>query len=543
MKLKDLFNKHKLLIAAVLVAVICSYPFILAAYRHSYITGDDIQTHMQRIEGMLSSYRAGHIPARLHLSTLRGYAYGMGFFYPQLLLVIPVVLRLLGMNFILSTNAFLVIVNILTVLSVYFCIHKITGSAVSAFSGAILSLLSYYRLADIFYRGSLGETAAYIFTPLLILGLYELFHHKPSGTVWAVIGFSGILCTHLLSFVLSAAVVLLFLAVMIPFRINDNRIRKQLFITLLLSLLITAGFWMPFLEQYLNVDIFVKSGYDSPYRPAVSASAALRIICCWWRTIPSYLYDPLILTLPVILFSFFIGSRKNAAAKAVLAVIGSFGFFLSTNLFCWNNFEVLHRFIQFPWRFMFLPTAVFPIAFGLALESLKFRKLQVFLSLLMFAACIFFSAPVLDHVINNYIMLSPGYHGIQDGVGAGEYLPTGAAVEHIQKQGRNIIGPVENLNYKYNEKGLTADLQYQTDRSMAIELPFLYYKGWMYRLNDEKPIETKHGQHGLVSIDLTPSDDGVVKIYYQKTMIQWAADFLTLLGLAGLFISAGKERK
>ena len=198
---KKEFQSHlKYLAVVILFAVLCGIPFLIAAVRHSYVSGDDILTHMQRVEGMLSSFRSGHIPARLHLSTLHGYAYGMGFFYPQLLLLIPLLMRLLGMNFILSTNGFLVLINLLTGFSTYFCVFRITKSKLGAVCASAAALFSYYRLADLFYRGSIGETTVFIFTPLLILGIYETFKSKKTGMIWTIIGLTGILYSHLFSF-------------------------------------------------------------------------------------------------------------------------------------------------------------------------------------------------------------------------------------------------------------------------------------------------------------------------------------------------------
>lgn len=543
MYLKTFVRKHILLLIAAAAAICYSYPFLIAAYRHSYVAGDDIQTHMQRVEGMLSSYENGHFPARLHISTLRGFAYGMGLFYPQFLLIIPLIMRLLGMNFILSTNFFLVLINVLTVLSVYFCVCKITGSSLAASSSAFMSLITYYRLANMFYRGSLGESIAFIFTPFLILGLYELFHRESSGIFWAVLGLSGILYSHLLSFAFTLTLLLLFILLSVPVWLKDDKIRKPLFIFLFLSLLITSAFWMPFLEQYLSVDLLVKTGYDSPYRPAVPASAALKIVSYWWRTIPANLYDPLCFTFPIILLSFFTGRRRYTLTKILLTVIGFLGLFLSTNLFEWEKFNALHHFIQFPWRLMFLPTAAFPFAFGLALDNLRNRKVEILFAVIICLTGIFFTVPVLENILTNYIVLSPGYRGIQDGVGAGEYLPEGAVIEQIQKQGRNILSNNDGFSYEYSEKGLSAEIHYQSEDELTIELPFLYYKGWVYRTDEGICFPAKHGDHGLVSVDLPKSDVGFLRVYYKKTAVQWAADLFSCLGFICLIVSARKDSK
>ena len=63
---KKSLKTYILLFAVILFAVFLGYAFIHAAVIHSFIHGDDIMTHMQRVEGMIASWRAGHIPAKLH---------------------------------------------------------------------------------------------------------------------------------------------------------------------------------------------------------------------------------------------------------------------------------------------------------------------------------------------------------------------------------------------------------------------------------------------------------------------------------------------
>ena len=550
---KKVLNRHshphsKYLPAVILLAVLCGIPFIIAAVRHSYVSGDDILTHMQRVEGMLSSIKAGHIPARLHLKTLFGYAYGMGFFYPQLLLVIPLIGRLMGLNFILTTNGFLVLINILTGISTYFCVYRITRSGPGALCAVAAALFGYYRLADLTYRGSVGETAVFIFTPLLILGLCEIYRQKKSGLIWMVIGLSGILYSHLFSFIFTGIIVLIFLLITSYKWITNKSVRNLLWISAGISMLLTASFWLPFLEQYFSVDILAKTGNEaSPYRPAVPLGSTLRIISYWWRNMPSYLYDPLLLAFPVILAGIFFGRKKYRILLIVLVLTGSAGFYLSSNLFPWDRAESIHRIIQFPWRMMFLPSAALPIAAGISISSLKNRNTQKILAALVSLLFVLSAVPVLKNVTENYILLSPGYRGVQNDVGAGDYLPTGAEIEWIRNQGKNISFAPEKINVdpvlNYHENGLHAELQYTLSEDAEAEFPFLYYKGWYYQLGKEQARPAEKGPHGLVLCDLPSADENVVKIFYQKTPLQWLADFLSCAGLAVFLGVIIHERK
>ena len=546
MKIKLFLKKHKLLVIAIISAILCGTPFIIAAYRHSFILGDDIQTHMQRVEGMLSSYQARFFPARLHLKTLKGFAYGMGFFYPQLFLIIPVLFRILGMNFILSTNAFMILLNILCGSSVYFCIYKITGSTEGAFSGAILSLVSHYHLINIYYRGSMGESAVYIFIPFVILGIYEVFRDSKHGLIWMVIGISGILFSHLLSFVISIIFILTILLLLLPFWIKKRNIAGNIVCALIISAFVTSYFWLPFLEQYFSVPLFVNTGYESPYRPALRLNNVFHFVSYWWWGMPKNLMDLTYIALPLALLGIIFGKKRNRGTVLILLLTGLTGIYLSTDLFPWEKFQTIHQTIQFPWRFMILPSSLFPIIAGISTGNLPGQITKKITSVLIFVCSIIFTFPILNNVVENYIQLSPGYRGVQDDIGAGDYLPAGADSREIKEQGKNILYDNGNADFEfaYKENGFEAELTYSSKDEITVEFPFLYYKGWLSQTEDKTSIQTELGPHGLVSVHLPAEPNHrIVKIYYQKTVIQWVSELLSLFGLICLFALLSSRRR
>lgn len=349
-------------------------------------------------------------------------------------------------------------------------------------------------------------------------------------------------------------------------------------------MLLTASFWLPFFEQYFSVDILAKTGNPvSPYKPAVPFRSTLRIISYWWLDLPSYLYDPILLTYPVFLISLFFEKkenttiqntaakhegqstvpasqqqgncprllrseqlRKNNTFSVILVLIGSAGFLLSSNLFPWDQFESIHRIIQFPWRMMFLPASVLPIVLSVSVSNLKKKNLQlIFLGLTALLLGLS-SIPVLKNVIDNYILLSPGYRAVLNDVGAGDYLPSGSTLTWIKNHERNVYFEEEinqNTQRSYHEEGLKAELQYSAEHDTEAEFPFLYYKGWYYQTDNHQPQPAQHGPHGLVLCKIPSSVEGSVKVFYKKTTLQWTADILSICGAIILGIVYHNERK
>ena len=538
-----IIEKYKYFIIIILFSFFCSIPFLVAAYRHSYVSGDDILTHMERVEGMLSSYKAGHIPARLHLKTFYGYAYGMGFFYPQLFLLIPLIMRICGMNFILSTNAFLLLINLFTGVSSFFCIYKITHSIEGAATGALLALFCFYRLSDLFYRGSVGETLVFIFTPFIVLGLQEIYNHIKTGPIWLVIGLSGLLFSHLFSFIFLITLLIIFLMITANKWIKNKSTRNNLLISVIVSVLITAEFWIPFLEQYFCTDIMVNNGYDAPFRQAIPLQLTFKITGYWWWKQPSYLYDPVLITYPISIITIALKNNKFKKTILILLFIGSLGFFLSSDLFPWKNFESFHRFIQFPWRFLTLPAAALPLACGISVSSLKhilFKRISVLITVFI---CIFTFIPILKNIISDYIYYTPGYRGIQNDIGAGDYLPLGTNIEQIKEEGKrvNFYDKESTKEINYKENGLQADLQYYSAENNTVEFPFLYYKGWYYQIGDNKPMPAKRGMNGLTEAPVPAAENGTLHMYYQKTIQQHIADIVSILGITIYIIIIKKK--
>ena len=108
-------------------------------------------------------------------------------------------------------------------------------------------------------RAAIGETLAFMFLPIVILGLYELLFRDYKKFYIFSLGFVGLINCHLLSTVLSFIVVV-FIVIFYIFKLLEEPKRILYIIySAILGLLIGAFFIFPMLEQYFRADLLINS--------------------------------------------------------------------------------------------------------------------------------------------------------------------------------------------------------------------------------------------------------------------------------------------
>lgn len=94
----------------------------------------------------------------------------------------------------------------MTVIISYISFKKLSKDKLIGVLGCALYTLSLYRLNNIFIRSAVGEYTAMAFLPLILLGLYCVYSEnigekeKQRSICFLVIGFTGVLQSHILSF-------------------------------------------------------------------------------------------------------------------------------------------------------------------------------------------------------------------------------------------------------------------------------------------------------------------------------------------------------
>ncbi len=241
-------------------------------------SGTDLTFHLMRIEGIKDALLDGQFPAVIYPDDLNHHGY-MGSIYPNLFLYIPALLRLLGISTIGVWRFTLIIVSVFTFLSMYYAVCVILGGKNAALGnsgnvladtvnkrgdlGSALALLAAslyciapYRVSDLYFRATLGESIALIFYPLVMAGLYSILAGDKEKWPLLVLGMSGLIEAHVLSSLFGAGICVFVCACMIKELLQKDALIAMVK-AVLWSVCLNLGFLIPFFyyrTQNLQLD-------------------------------------------------------------------------------------------------------------------------------------------------------------------------------------------------------------------------------------------------------------------------------------------------
>lgn len=245
-----------LALSAVTFAV--SYP-LFSGYITSAI---DLNYHLMRIDGIAEGLLAGQFPVRIQPNWMYGHGYPASVFYGDLFLYFPAILRLIGFSTLFAYSVFMVVCNFATAGIAYWCFRKIAREETIGMLAAFLYVSAPYRMTNLYIRGDVGETWGMVFLPLLVYGMYAVFSDKEAERyekLWIplVIGFSGVLQTHILSGALYGGFVLLACVVYVRKIFGKGHLKTFLVLakTVVYTTLLNAGFLFPCLTAMHKVGI------------------------------------------------------------------------------------------------------------------------------------------------------------------------------------------------------------------------------------------------------------------------------------------------
>ena len=170
------------------------------------LTGADMTFHLLRIEGVKDGLISGQFPVRIQPNWLQGHGYAVGIFYCDLFLYLPAFLRIMGLTVQAAYKCYKLSVNIATCLIAWYSFKKIFHSNKIGIFGSFLYTFYIVRVVYIYAVDGVGQYSAMAFLPLIAYGFYRIFteDQKKSEEKYSfiplVLGISGVLCSHVLSF-------------------------------------------------------------------------------------------------------------------------------------------------------------------------------------------------------------------------------------------------------------------------------------------------------------------------------------------------------
>lgn len=537
--------------------IICFICFFAAFYMQlSYlspmdnvIVGHDTYYHYLRVEALSQMIRDGEIfRGGIDYLFMNGAGYASTASYPDLLLVIPALLRIAGVGIGTSMSVLLIICSIFTYLSMYICAGKITGNRICGTIAAVIYLLAPYRIDNIYTRFALGEILAFIFWPIIIYGLYDLVFGEFKKPQIIGFGFAGMIVTHTLSTFLAAVVCTVTVLVFIPRFIKKPKKILKLIATACVTALVTAYYWLPFLEMMSSADFTVSHGSFKADKNTVeffkifsndniTGMGVLILAACLVRLL-------LIKSSPI-----YSKICEECNGKRPQPLIAADAFTVTGVVFillvvkCKPVEFILKfvSFVQFPWRFYAVTFVLLSVSAAVYLyyvlrftEGLKAGVIVVTLVSLFAMGLHKFGVDTRHEFYENdkyTANVEMTYH-----IGMGEWLPWNAKInlDKVKERTDKLLLDGEK-EVEFERKGGKLTFVLPKEEYKYAEIPYIWYKG--YTAKDETGLNmyVNMSDIGMVKVDLSRAV-GEVTIEYRSTPLQVTAYIMTFTSLTGLII-------
>lgn len=550
-----------LLLALLISSIPCFYDYITKT------TGQDLNAHISRIEGIKSGIISGQFPVQLYPESYWGFGL-LGTIYPSLFLYIPALLRLLfRVSVVFSWNFFSLLINFITLITMYYSINIVTkkNRLVSTIA-TIIYVLAPYRLNNMYVRSAVGETLAMAFMPLIIAGLYIIFcdeteennNHKNYFPL--VIGLTCTLQSHLISIIYAVVICIVFGLVFIKKLLKADTL-KVLIKAALLTFMLCASFLISYIGYIKSENLNLDGLNRNMAKTAIGLNDLFSIIPKTVEGSDSLatfhslgIIGALIFILTIFVYVNEVINKRLRKDNSVIFSVTSLMLaviftFLSTRFTPWGTLHkistidsVISKF-QFPWRFLSLATllSVFALAI-IASKAYPVSKITA-KGLILTSAAIFTIA--LISIIPLFVALSHTSTRITKVSGAvtegrmDEYLPyTSERDQDWAYRTYAILSDYDAIYAaNYDKVYSTISFEYSADKDgLYIDMPLTYYsnyKAYEFDSNGNRiDLKTDIGEHETVRVYINKHEDvRPVLVYFGMPLHAYIGLFISLCGL------------
>lgn len=526
MKRKIQIFKTDAIIYFVIFFIVC---LLLNSYFWSgayYISGDDSLFHVANISAMLNSldFSNGHFFPSVILPTIaNNLGYGIGIFYPRLPHLVATFFSLLvGGNAIIGYKITHIVILTLAGIVFYHFLKRVYQSKKSAFFGTLFYITAGYTVTDFIIRDAFSEIFLFLFFPIVIWGLYELYYGDSKKFYWYfVLGYFGMLNSHLVTSIYLTFACLIFVGMEYKKTFSWPCFRKLLLASLMIVIL-----YLP--EAALLLENKIGANY-AVFAENLMSSAGL-VTSCAFHPLAYFIYSyagtqiQFVIHPLVWIFLFWtifekrktIFNRRDSIFFKVMILIGFLFAFMTTRLMPWKYLPNFLLMIQFPWRLEVVVVASFSFLAAFAISKISSKKIFVFIASLLIIPGILFSLELNGR--KNFTNLRDDEIS-EYGMGwSQEYLPVRL---HDQKDlflyNESAIHLSSLDATVENEKNIIPDYDFDliTNSSVTVELPRIYYLGYTVSLDGEE-VPYQESENGLIEFELSHS--GHVKVRYTGTL-------------------------
>jgi len=511
--------KENRLITDIVIILISTTILLVANFNKSTdIYYDDGSQHLMRAFGSYQTLLE-HKNINVISNFTNGFGYSWDLFYGPLSEYLQIVLGIIFKSFNLGFKMLIFIIMFLSGCFMYKFVYGMTDKRNTALLSGIIYITSPYFFTDIYIRHALGECIAFVFVPMVFLGLYNLFNTQKNH-YYLAIGGIGLILSHNISTVLTVIFAFIYCLINIK-NITNSYVKKGLIIDFVFIIVITAFFWGPFIETkfFTEYQVFEKNAM-STQGSIMSQSLSFKELFIASNN-STYIFEIGLPVILMIIFSFmtFLRLEENRKEYLFFLISGIACIWMSTKYFPWKILPNSFYIIQFPWRMLLFSTFFFAVVctINMSIVIRKFNIKDVFIIAIICLIYIISKYNYIPHSeevpdVRDYEVLSVSGQDNEwlPGMGRLEYLPTKAYNNtfYIATREKGII--CLSGECEINGTKVTT-----SNAEVVLELPYIYYPGYTVRFDGIR-LNSFETEHGFLGISIVENEQGTIDVNYTR---------------------------
>lgn len=465
---------------------------------------------------------------------------GMGYgepvfnFYGQFPYWFGEVFRLFRLSVLDSVKANFILTIIASSLAMYFLARKFWSN-----NGALVSALFYayapYRAVDVWVRGALNESLAFVFFPLILLFIKEFVEtNKNKYLFWLILSLAGLTLTHNLSLLIFAPFAVLW--TLFWWWQSNKSVHKIYDLTSagLASVLLSAFYLIPviFESSLVTLNQTTSGYYDFHLHYATLKQLFLSTFwgfggSTWGpNDTMSFAVGHMHWVVVVFIFTTLCISllrrremkERGTIIFTILLGLGAIFLTHGKSDFIWNLVKPM-AYIQFPWRFLTMSTLFLSLSVG-AIIKLFPRIIIPFLLCLLLLLNSGVFRPDIWRSISDREQFSGKLWDEERSSALSDFWPKGAKLP-------NKFAPNKP------EVILNTDLYTKT------RFPVVYFPGWTARAGNKAVPVFPSGELGLVTVRAPINAN--IKLSFEDTPVRKVGNIVSLITLLGLLVWIWKK--
>lgn len=516
-------------------------------------SGHDIDANIIYFGSFYDSLKEGNVIPRWSGNIANLYGSPTNIFFYPLSFYLSAIPRFIGFTLVDSMKYFIVFSFIASAVLMYIFLKR-HFSTIASFTGAFLYIYAPYRINDIYARGSVAENTAFMFLPLVLLLLYNLWQKSNyRSAIILSLGTSALILSHPFMLIVFGP---LLIGYCIYLGISVKKI-KLLVLSAVVSIGLTSFYIFPLLieNKYTHYDISPFNGLHY-YKQFITPQ---KLIIPEWYFIDSkgkleyqtyqigFLQIGIFIAGLIALVGMLGKKNKHNKLLSVSLVVAALGVFLilSASDPIYKIITPIQR-IEFPWRFMALNVTALVIVGAILVETIKNKLLKISLvSVIVITGIILYLPHAKGH---DYKMVSDSYYlyEIVENIDGFATLPMWAAQPNIYQRNPNRYKIIEGKADVTVLSRNSVEHIYNTDGgAVKFEDSTFYFPGWeVYIDNVQVGIEFQNPAHrGIITFEIPPGKH-TVRVIFTGTRVRKVADWISAISIIiVLFILIVKRKK